>query len=446
MPAALGQGLLAFWYAQDDVTFRSAIPGIPDFTTAADGAKYTGYKGIAFGNTANVAAQSGSVIQSTNYKPTVAMTVLCEGVPLSPGATGFSWGTENSSDGWGCYADSTDLHVYCRVGAAFADQIFNNSAVDQQWGFTYGGGTFQAISNARVVNTQSIAGTITQSTTGLAINDQHAGAGIGGQGYVRYLAIWNRVLRPGELQAMLVNPWQALVIPQRRLWLNAVATGIAFDAAANSGDQAAASSYSGSASWSGSNRFLAVDVSMLGAGVTVTAMTYGGAPCTKIGAQATVTSFGSVESWGIKQADVGAPPAGSNTLAVTLSGSLEFSVEWVSYTGVEQIGPTEAFNSAQATNIGAADATVNITTVTDNDWVHAAVVASDTSITAGNTTRNNISGTLGSGGNEDNNAPKTPAGVVTMSYTGVGAAVTWAIAGYGIRPTGSDTLMGQVLQ
>lgn len=219
-----------------------------------------------------------------------------------------------------------------------------------------------------------------------------------------------------------------------------VSVGIAFDIAANSGDQAAASSYSGSASWNGANRLLAVDVSMLGPGVTVTSMTYGGANCTFVGAQSTVTSFGRIEQWRIISSDSGAPGTGANTLSVTLSGSLEFSVEWVSYTGVHQNTPTEAFNSAQATNVGAADATVNITTVADNCWVHGAVVASDTSITANQTSRNNISGTLGSGANEDNNTAKTPAGSVTMSYTGVAALATWAIAGYAIRPVAASSI------
>lgn len=234
---------------------------------------------------------------------------------------------------------------------------------------------------------------------------------------------------------------------ENKSWTACVACyqeAVNFDVAGNSGDQAAASSYSGSASWNGVNRFLAVDVSLLGPGTTVTSMTYGGAACTFIGSKATVTSLGSVESWGIAQSAIGAPAVGANTLALTLSGSIEFSVEWVSYDGVEQIVPTEAYNSAQATNVGAADATVSVTTVTNNDWVHGAVVASDTSITAVQTTRNNIPGTLGSGANEDNNAVKTPAGAVTMRYTGVGAGVTWAIGGYGIRPAGSDTMMGQI--
>lgn len=255
-------------------------------------------------------------------------------------------------------------------------------------------------------------------------------------GNIFIAAAWRRALQQSELRSLYANPWQLFSWSKRKQFVQpaAVAAGIAFDAAANSGDIAAANTYSGSASWNGANRLLAVDVSCLGAGVTVTSMTYGGAACTFIGSRATVTSLGSVECWRIKSTDSGAPAVGSNTLVVNLSGSIEFTVEWASYTGVNQVTPTEAFNSAQATNVGAADATVTITTVSDNCWVHGAVVASDTTITANQTSRNNVSGTLGSGANEDNNAAKTPAGAVTMSYTNVAALATWAIAGYGIIP------------
>lgn len=212
------------------------------------------------------------------------------------------------------------------------------------------------------------------------------------------------------------------------------APNIQFNVAGNSGDVAAASSYSGAAIWMGNNRALAVDVSMLGPGVTVTAMTYGGANCTLIGVKATVTSFGRVESWLIKQSDSSAPGAGSNTLSVTLSGSIEFTVEWVAYTAVHQSSATEGFNSAQATNAGSAtDASVSVTSIADNTWIHGAVVANDTSITANQTSRNNISGTLGSGGNEDT-GPVTPAGATTISYSGMGVTTTWAIDGYALRP------------
>lgn len=226
------------------------------------------------------------------------------------------------------------------------------------------------------------------------------------------------------------------------LFSGVVASGIAFDAAGNSGDQAAASSYSGSASWSGTNRMLAIDVSMLGPGVTVTAMTYGGANCTFIGAQSTITSFGRVEQWRICSSDSGAPGTGANTLSITLSGSLEFTAEWVSYTGVNQTEPVEAFNSAQATNTGSAtNASVVITSISDNCWIHAAITANKTSITAGQTTRNNIPGTLGSGANEDNNAVVHPAGSTTMSYSNMGVTTTWAIAGYAIRPVADAVIV-----
>lgn len=227
-------------------------------------------------------------------------------------------------------------------------------------------------------------------------------------------------------------------------WNSLFQVGIALDAAGNSGDQGAASSYSGAVVWSGNNRILCVDVSLLGAGVTVTAMTYGGATCTLVGVRSTVTSFGRIEQWRIIQSDAGAPPAGSNTLAVTLSGSLEFAVEWTSYTGVHQTSPTEGFNSNQATNAGSAtDASVSVTSVADRCWIHAAVSANDTSITANQTTRNNIAGTLGSGANEDT-GPVTPAGATTMSYSGMGLTTTWAIAGYAIRPKEASSLLGSI--
>lgn len=228
--------------------------------------------------------------------------------------------------------------------------------------------------------------TTSLTPTGLSKSEIGLQNGIGGNswsGDLSDILLWN-VIVTADLFAHLADPgyrfehWYPL---RSRKWISAGAR-IVFEGAANSGDVAAASSYSGSASWSGNDRFLSVDVSMLGPGVTVTAMTYGGAACTKIGSKSTVTSFGGVECWGIKQSDSGAPAAGANTLAVTLSGSIEFTVEWASYSGVHQTIPTESFNSAQATNVGAADATVNITTVADNDWVHAAIVTDDTSITS----------------------------------------------------------------
>lgn len=208
-------------------------------------------------------------------------------------------------------------------------------------------------------------------------------------------------------------------------------TGIAFDAASNSGYQAAASTYNWSHTCTGSDRFLSVDVSLLSAGSTVTSITYNGVAMSLIRAQTTVTSFGRVESWGLA-----APASGANSIIVTLSGSIASAGCAVSYTGVNQYTPTEAANSAQATNVGAADATVTVTPVADNCWIHGAVASDDASVTANQTTRNNVTGVGGSGADEDT-GPITPAAATAVSYTGVGALATWAIAGYAIRPVAS---------
>lgn len=220
----------------------------------------------------------------------------------------------------------------------------------------------------------------------------------------------------------------------------AAATGITFDAASNSGTQTAQSTYTFARTITGSNIFLGVDVSLLSAGSTVTSIidNYDVTPVNlvKIGSQSTVTSLGSVESWGLAGAITG-----TKNIQVNLSGSVTSVATATSYTGVHQTSPTEAYSSAQATNVGAADATVNITTIADNDWVHGAIVVNDDGITANQTSRNNVSFTaVGSGANEDNNTAKTPAGAVTMSYTGVAALKTWAIGGYAIRPTTASSL------
>src|ERR1019366_5497518 len=75
-----------------------------------------------------------------------------------------------------------------------------------------------------------------------------------------------------------------------------------------------------------------------------------------------------------------------------------------------------------------------VTPVANNTWIHAAVATDDSSITANQTSRNNVTGATGSGADEDT-GPISPAAATVVSYTNVGAAQTWAIGGYAIRPT-----------
>jgi len=212
--------------------------------------------------------------------------------------------------------------------------------------------------------------------------------------------------------------------------ITAVTTGIAFDAASNSGYQAAASSYSWSHTCTGADRYLTVGISMLSLAQTVTSITYNSVPMIFLGAQNSVTGAARVELWGLAN-----PSTGSNTIAVTLSGAIASAGNASSYTGVEQTAPIEGFNSAQATNVGAADATVNVTTVADNDWCVDIVATDDTAITvgAGQTQAGNVTGAGGSGA-MSYEGPKTPAGSVTMSWTNVAALATWSIASVALRP------------
>lgn len=222
--------------------------------------------------------------------------------------------------------------------------------------------------------------------------------------------------------------------PSRRNVYRLLNSGIVFDAASNSGYKSAAAEPDGIYSWShttaGANRYLVVGISMLSvAGSSVTGITYAGVSLTKIGHVASVTGAVRAELWGLI-----APALGTNTIEVTLSAALDSLGTAVSLIGVHQTQPTEGFNSATATNVGAADATVDITTLTDNDWVIDQVATDDTAITvgAGQTQRNNVSGALGSGA-DSTEGPKTPAGSVTMSWSSVAGLATWSIVGVGIR-------------
>lgn len=216
--------------------------------------------------------------------------------------------------------------------------------------------------------------------------------------------------------------------------------GIAFDAASDSGYQAAASSYSWSHTCTGSNRYLVVGVAMLSLAQSVSGITYNSVPLTLLGVQASVSGAARVELWGLV-----APATGSNTLAVTLTGAIASAGCAGSFTGVQQTSPTEAFSSAQATNVGAADATVDATTVAASDWVVDIVASDDGSISAGagQTQRNNVTGAGGSGA-MSTEGPQVAPGAVTMSWTGVGALATWAIAAVALRPiAAADLTVGQ---
>ena len=221
----------------------------------------------------------------------------------------------------------------------------------------------------------------------------------------------------------------------------ALTQGIAFDATTNSGYQTASASYSWSHTCAGADRYLIVAISMLSVvGSSVSGITYNGVAMSLLRARASGAGAVRSEMWGLV-----APATGSNTIAVTLSAALDSIGSACSFTGVHQTSPTEGANDASATNVGAADATVDVTTVADNDWVVDNVASSDTAITvgAGQISRANTTGALGSGA-LSTEGPKTPAGSVTMSWADVGALATWTTVAIALRPTLAASLISAV--
>jgi hypothetical protein len=228
---------------------------------------------------------------------------------------------------------------------------------------------------------------------------------------------------------------RAFPIPRRlKTWITGV--NILFDSASNSGYQTAQSTYTWNHTCSGNNRYLKVGVSMLSvAGSSVSSITYNGVALTLIKSKASVSGAVRAELWGLV-----APAVGTNAIAVTLSTGLDSIGTAMSFQNVHQTSPTEGENSASATNVGAADATVDVVTVATNDWVIDTVATDDTAITvgAGQTSRNNVTGTLGSGA--DSTEPATSPATVTMSWTNVAALATWSIVAVALRPVSASSL------
>lgn len=254
-------------------------------------------------------------------------------------------------------------------------------------------------------------------------------------GSVDNFRMYKRALSQTEIMQLYTYPFLGIETPRWKM-RSQVPTGIQFDTASNSGYQAAASTYNWNHTCTGADRYLVVGVSMLSLAQTVTGITYNSVAMTFLGSRNSVSGAARIEQWGLV-----APSTGTNPIAVTLSGAIASAGNASSYTGVHQTSPTEAFNSAQATNVGAADATVNITTVADNDWVVDTVATDDTAITvgAGQTQTGNVTGAGGSGA-MSYEGPKTPAGAVTMSWTDVAALATWTTGGIALRPVAASSL------
>lgn len=126
------------------------------------------------------------------------------------------------------------------------------------------------------------------------------------------------------------------------------------------------------------------------------------------------------------------PDQGSfNVVFNVIAAASDWGVAAVCIDGSSLVTPTEAGNAAS--NIGTV-ATVDVTTVADNDLVIDMVSAIDTTITVGasQTQLEYITGSFGAIAMSVE-GPISPAGATTMSWTDLTAGTPWAIAAAGIR-------------
>lgn len=342
----------------------------------------------------------------------------------------------NNSDDFAFYLAGSSTNQFGYADANNASVSYTGVNLLQVWNqiaAVRSGASVSLYANGQLVQTGSLGENIASNVTGFGYRSN---GGYQGNELVDNLIFSNRALTAGEIATLYTKPFWWMKPPRKKVTYGlSPPAGIQYDAVSNSGYQSATSSLSWSHIWNGSNRFLAIDISMLSVTDTVMTMTYGGANCTFINARNVVGGTGRIENWRICQQDSGAPAAGSNTISVTISGSLACAGTAVSYTGVSQSSPTEGWAGNSGINVGTGtNATVSVTTVKNNDWVHAALSTSQSSgISSSQTSRNVVAGTLGTGANSDT-GPITPAGSQTMTFTGEGLTSVWAIAGYGIVP------------
>ncbi len=348
------------------------------------------------------------------------------------------WDGVNSQNEYALYFSEGDDRFTFLVSSDGTDaanvQVFANSFGSPSTGTWY----FIACwhdATANTINIQVNDGTIDTTNTSAGVFSGtaalHFGADNNGataasfwDGRIDSVSFWKRVLTSGE-RTQLYNGGAGLDFV------------VGFDAASNSGYNTADAVYSWSHTCAGN--YLTVGVAMLSVGgSSVSGITYNGDAMTLLRAQASGAGAIRTELWGLVN-----PDQGTHDVEVTLSAALDSAAVATSYTGVHQTSPTEAANSATATNVGAADATVNVTTVADGDWVVDMVATDDAAITVGSgqTSRGNVTGTLGSGA-MSTEGPKQTAGSVTMSWTDVAGLKTWSIAGVGLRPIAADAVAG----
>jgi hypothetical protein len=368
------------------------------------------------------------------------------------GATFFSCGWLGSQNGG---TSTVVLRDASSSGGSIV--LWRNSS---QWDLRLGGidytqaGTFSASTNyCAVVTANASTGklfvdgnqVISGSNVGAAGSfnspwylHQNGTAAQGGSSTSLLLAIWDRPLTDTEARSFSTNPWQLFQPPRwRRLFVPPVA-GVQFDAAATSGYQAASTSISWSHTvGSQANRCLIVQLAILGTG-SASAVTYNGVAMTKqTNASDGIPGIPFIETWYLA-----APASGTNTVAVTLSGSLAAVGDSLSYYNVDQSAPIEA---GTVNGASGSPASVSLTTIAANSRVvgHLAKLATGTVTSdAGQTSRASSSGASGAGFSDDKGPIASP-GSTTLQWTGLGPGDNWITSSVSLQVPRTQTFFAR---
>lgn len=165
----------------------------------------------------------------------------------------------------------------------------------------------------------------------------------------------------------------------------------------------------------GSNTVLVVCVMQQAIG-DITSVRYAGVSMTRIAFRASGGTWG-VSEWGLI-----APTTGTNQVGVSSTPNTAIFSSSASYTGVLQTAFSSTFEASSTNTGNSPNTSAAVTTITDNAWPVACEAGDDGTIAAGaaTTMRNSASSQEAI---FDSNAPKTPAGSITLNFTtnGTGA-------------------------
>jgi hypothetical protein len=206
--------------------------------------------------------------------------------------------------------------------------------------------------------------------------------------------------------------------------------GIQFDATANSGYQAALSSYSFNITVGNNpNRIVVVSVGLLSVTNSVTALTIGGVAATKLRADVSASGTIRTEIWYLVN-----PATGVNAVAVTLNTASVSGASADSLFNVETGSPVDAQSGGTGTTgAGGGSASISTTTITAGSWI-VDVVAAPTTFTVGanQVQRANIAGAVGNLGQSDKGAIVIPA-VTTMAWNNIAALTSWTMSTMAVK-------------